>query len=149
MKPSFGVAFALLWDQASLAKIRRAARTAMGASSNSPPGRTIAVTQNKVVRRELMGGILPFRCQVLCEMDHGRQESVRQLKQPRAAAPQIYIEQGPPPAACVARPAPGPPPETGHWYYWYYCRTSKGYYPYVKDCPVGWEKVSPLPPGQR
>lgn len=147
MKPSLGVAFALLSDQASLAKIRRAARTAMGASSNSPPGRTIAVTQNKVVRRELMGGILPFRCQALCEMDHGRQESVRPFKQPRAAAPpDLHRAEHPPRAAGVARPAPAPPPEIGHWYY---CRTSKGYYPYVKDCPVGWEKVSPLPPGQR
>jgi hypothetical protein len=31
--------------------------------------------------------------------------------------------------------------------YWYYCSSAKGYYPYVKDCPGGWQKVSPTPPG--
>jgi hypothetical protein len=62
--------------QASLAQIRRAARNTMGASSNNPPGRTTAAIQNKAVRKELMGGILPFRCQAMCDMDHGRQESV-------------------------------------------------------------------------
>lgn len=31
-------------------------------------------------------------------------------------------------------------------YYWYYCKNPKGYYPYVKRCPDGWEKVLPTPP---
>ncbi len=30
--------------------------------------------------------------------------------------------------------------------YWYYCRNQNGYYPYVKECPSGWERVSPQPP---
>lgn len=30
-------------------------------------------------------------------------------------------------------------------YYWYYCKESKGYYPYVKRCPTGWIKVVPFP----
>lgn len=29
--------------------------------------------------------------------------------------------------------------------YWYYCKESKGYYPYVKRCPGGWMKVVPAP----
>jgi hypothetical protein len=29
--------------------------------------------------------------------------------------------------------------------YWYYCAASKGYYPYVKECPGGWQKVAPQP----
>ena len=29
--------------------------------------------------------------------------------------------------------------------YWYYCRESKGYYPYVKDCKGEWQKVLPTP----
>ena len=29
--------------------------------------------------------------------------------------------------------------------YWYYCETSRGYYPYVKDCPSGWKAVPPAP----
>jgi hypothetical protein len=40
--------------------------------------------------------------------------------------PQRYIEQAP----------------QGSWYY---CADSKAYYPYVKDCPGGWQKVSPTP----
>jgi hypothetical protein len=30
--------------------------------------------------------------------------------------------------------------------WWYYCEQSKGYYPYVKTCPTGWQRVSPVPP---
>ena len=30
---------------------------------------------------------------------------------------------------------------------WYYCEQSKAYYPYVKTCPGGWQKVSPTPAG--
>ena len=44
------------------------------------------------------------------------------------AQPQRYIEQS--------------SPDSG---YWYYCAESKAYYPYVKDCPGGWQRVSPTP----
>jgi len=30
--------------------------------------------------------------------------------------------------------------------YWYYCRQSNAYYPYVSGCPGGWEPVTPQPP---
>ena len=59
-----------------------------------------------------------------------------------------------PPAVVVASP-PAPvqyversdqqPLQSG---YWYYCETSRGYYPYVKDCPSGWKAVPPTPPSQ-
>jgi hypothetical protein len=49
------------------------------------------------------------------------------------ATPQTYIEQG------GAHPAP---PRTS---YWYYCAESKTYYPYVKECPGGWQRVAPQP----
>ncbi len=52
-----------------------------------------------------------------------------------APVPQQYIEQ--PPQA-----EPSPPQSS-----WYYCAESKGYYPYVKECPGGWQRVSPVPPG--
>jgi len=26
---------------------------------------------------------------------------------------------------------------------WYYCAESEGYYPYVKECPGGWQRVPP------
>lgn len=29
--------------------------------------------------------------------------------------------------------------------YWYYCDRPDGYYPYVKECPGGWERVAPKP----
>jgi hypothetical protein len=32
--------------------------------------------------------------------------------------------------------------------YWYYCETSRGYYPYVKECASAWKAVPPSPPGQ-
>ena len=30
--------------------------------------------------------------------------------------------------------------------YWYYCQNPQGYYPYVTECPGGWQPVSPQPP---
>ena len=44
--------------------------------------------------------------------------------------PQVYVEQ---PQA--QQPAG----------YWYYCSGSRAYYPYVKDCPAGWQRVAPQP----
>jgi hypothetical protein len=34
-------------------------------------------------------------------------------------------------------------PASTDW--WYYCEQSKAYYPYVKTCPTGWQKVAPSP----
>jgi hypothetical protein len=48
------------------------------------------------------------------------------------AAPTVYIEQAPPSA---------PPAQQ----YWYYCGNPQGYYPNVKECPGGWQKVLPQP----
>jgi hypothetical protein len=49
------------------------------------------------------------------------------------SGPTTYIEQA------VETP---PPAEA----YWYYCQDSKTYYPYVKECPGGWQRVAPQPP---
>lgn len=46
--------------------------------------------------------------------------------------PPVYIEQPQAPTAAATN-------------YWYYCAPTKGYYPYVKDCPEGWQRVSPRP----
>lgn len=46
------------------------------------------------------------------------------------AAPPVYVEQA-------------PAPQTN---YWYYCSASRTYYPYVKECPGGWQQVIPQPP---
>ncbi len=50
--------------------------------------------------------------------------------------PVTYIEQG--------APASSAPAADAGW--WYYCDASKGYYPYVKECPSGWQRVPPAPP---
>ncbi len=36
-------------------------------------------------------------------------------------------------------------PETQPQYYWYYCQDPQGYYPYVQQCPGGWQTVVPPP----
>jgi hypothetical protein len=50
----------------------------------------------------------------------------------------VYVERG------DAVPAPQSDPAN-----WYYCHNPDGYYPYVKQCASGWEKVTPKPPGER
>ncbi len=57
--------------------------------------------------------------------------------------PPVVIERAPPPV--YIEQTPPPPPQTS---YWYYCREAKGYYPYVKECPGGWQKVLPRPSDQ-
>jgi hypothetical protein len=57
--------------------------------------------------------------------------------------PQVYVEQQP--ALAAPPPAASAPAPTN---YWYYCAASRGYYPYVKTCRDGWQKVAPQPPGQ-
>lgn len=52
--------------------------------------------------------------------------------------PPVVIERAPP---VYVQQQPAPAPEN----YWYYCAAAKGYYPYVKECPGGWQKVSPQP----
>lgn len=49
--------------------------------------------------------------------------------------PTVYVEQAPVQAQ--------PQAATQNW--WYYCADSRAYYPYVKDCPAGWQRVSPQP----
>jgi hypothetical protein len=50
-----------------------------------------------------------------------------------APGPTTYVERG--------DAAPSPDAQA----YWYYCPDSRGYYPYVKQCPGGWQKVAPQP----
>ena len=51
------------------------------------------------------------------------------------APPPVYIQQTPPPVS-----------QTNPAAYWYYCNNPEGYYPYIKECPNGWQKVEPMPP---
>jgi len=54
-----------------------------------------------------------------------------------ASAPPVYVERG----AAQAAPAQAP----GDWYY---CAASNAYYPYVAQCPSGWQRVPALPPAR-
>ena len=55
--------------------------------------------------------------------------------------PQVYIQQDNPPPP----PQESQAPQEGN--YGYHCNQPEGYYPYVKECAAGWQKVSPTPPG--
>jgi hypothetical protein len=48
----------------------------------------------------------------------------------------IYVERG------DAEPTPGEDASQ----YWYFCRDSNTYFPYVKECPTPWQRVVPQPP---
>jgi hypothetical protein len=56
------------------------------------------------------------------------------------AAPPTYVEQEPEQAP------PQTQPQQSN--YWYYCSKPDGYYPYVKQCPGGWQRVAPQPAPQ-
>jgi len=51
--------------------------------------------------------------------------------------PPVYIQQPPP----IVQQYPSG--------YWYYCTNPKGYYPYIQECPRGWQQVDPIPPSTR
>ena len=59
------------------------------------------------------------------------------------SAPTAYIERG--------DETPGPAPAQAaaprrDW--WYYCPETQTYYPYVKQCAGGWQRVEPRPQGE-
>lgn len=62
---------------------------------------------------------------------------------------------GPPTAGPPVPPAQAPPPQTPPQQAappagtWYYCDSSKAYYPYVNECKEGWKPVPATPPGVR
>lgn len=47
--------------------------------------------------------------------------------------PPVYIQQAPP---AVEQNPNG---------YWYFCNKPQGYYPYIRECPNGWQPVEPTP----
>jgi hypothetical protein len=54
------------------------------------------------------------------------------------AEPPTYIERNDLPPPDAAPPAASAP---ANWWYW--CPSAQGYYPYVKACPEGWQRVAP------
>ena len=51
-------------------------------------------------------------------------------------SPPVYVEQGEGSQPSQEQPSPA----------WFYCPDSKAYYPYVKECPAGWQRVAPQSP---
>ncbi len=55
------------------------------------------------------------------------------------SSPPVYIEQG------AAQEAPAQSQAQGEWFF---CAASKAYYPYVSECPGGWQRVPAQPPSR-
>lgn len=51
------------------------------------------------------------------------------------SSPPVYVERGS--VGDAQQPSDA---------YWYYCADSRTYYPYVRECPGGWQRVVPQPP---
>lgn len=58
---------------------------------------------------------------------------------PYYAAPPVLVEPAPQGYIELAPATPQPA-------YWYYCQSAGAYYPYVKECPGGWQQVVPQSP---
>ena len=56
--------------------------------------------------------------------------------------PAQYVPQQP--TTYVEQPAPQAQPQAATGY-WYYCADPGAYYPYIKECPAGWQRVAPQP----
>lgn len=54
-------------------------------------------------------------------------------------SPPIYIEQSTAPQVNGQ--------QEGYW--WHYCQSARAYYPYITECPQGWQRVPPQPPDLR
>jgi len=60
--------------------------------------------------------------------------------------PTIITVPVPPPVYIQQSPSAGQQYPSG---YWYYCINPQGYYPYIKECPKGWQQVEPIPSSPR
>jgi hypothetical protein len=61
--------------------------------------------------------------------------------------PAVGVWTPPSPTVYVERDngaAQTPPPPAEQWWYW--CASARGYYPYVKTCFEGWQRVAPQVP---
>jgi len=61
----------------------------------------------------------------------------------------VVVSPSVPVGPAAAPPPPGsatPAPVTAPAQSWFYCKSTKGYYPYVQSCPEGWTTVPATPP---
>lgn len=61
-------------------------------------------------------------------------------------SPVSNLPASPPVLSGVQNAQPGPGASGEHW--WYVCKNPVGYYPNVTECPSGWSKLPPTPPGK-
>lgn len=57
------------------------------------------------------------------------------------APPPVYVERYVERQYSYAPPAPAAPAQPD----WYYCADSQAYYPHARECPSGWQRVTPHP----
>jgi len=57
-------------------------------------------------------------------------------------APVVVQQQ---PTTYIEQPAPQAQQQEAPTGYWYYCADPGAYYPYIKECPAGWQRVAPQP----
>jgi hypothetical protein len=62
-----------------------------------------------------------------------------------AYAPPVVIAAPSTPQTYIQQVQPAPAIQSSQTAYWHYCRKPEGYYPYVKECPDGWQLVDPTP----
>lgn len=67
---------------------------------------------------------------------------------PAPPAPMVYVERSDPveSTAPPLRPAAPPAASAPGTQWWYLCASPRGAYPYVRECPGGWERVPAAPP---
>jgi len=68
---------------------------------------------------------------------------------PYAYPAPAYVYPAPAPAYTYEAPAysyPAPAQAQAPQQDWYFCPGSNGYYPYVRECPGGWQRVPSVPP---
>lgn len=61
-----------------------------------------------------------------------------------APEPRVWVESNPAPV--TPAPSSSTDPNAPQWWYW--CASSRGYYPYVSSCAEGWQRVAPQPAAQ-
>jgi hypothetical protein len=62
------------------------------------------------------------------------------------SGPGVWVPGGVPQASVAAAPTyveRSPPAEPAAQVWWYWCAEARAYYPYVKECPGGWQRVAP------
>ncbi len=75
-------------------------------------------------------------------------EPVYAYPAPVYAYPPVVVQPSAPPVYIEREAAPAASAPTQSQNDWYYCAESKAYYPYVAQCPAGWQRVPAQAPAR-